>query len=170
DVHIRYGGVPHRQVVSDGALKHKDLLVNHSDGVVQQSWWNLLSRDPVEQDFSAPLSEKAGHDLGGGGFTAAAPADQGNPLSGLDGEAQVLDQWRAKRIETEADVSQFHMAAQLNHVIERGIEGTPLEIGRIAFVAENVIQPIQIGAGFLQCVSKGNKSRDRLGETVHPRL
>src|ERR1700730_4941294 len=44
DVDIRHGGVPHSQVVSHGALKHEDLLVNHSDRVVQEPRWNLLSR------------------------------------------------------------------------------------------------------------------------------
>ena len=91
----------------------KDLLVDHTDRVVQESRWNLISRDPVKQDFTAPLLKKAGHNFGGRGFTAAAAADECDPLSRLDGEAQIVDQRRAERIETEADISEFNVTAQL---------------------------------------------------------
>ncbi len=110
----RDGRVPHRDVVADGAAEEEDVLIDRRHRVDDQALRKLGPRHVVEQHLAVPRLVEAGHQLRDRALAAAAGAHQRDPLPGLDGQVEALDQRRFDRVVAEGDVAQLDLAVELD--------------------------------------------------------
>src|SRR5205823_3805282 len=91
DVRLRDGGVPHAEVLADGAGEQIDVLVHHRDRVGQHQAGDVGAGDAVEQHLARPRLEQPGDEPGDGRFAAAGATYQGDTAARLEGEVEVVD-------------------------------------------------------------------------------
>ncbi len=80
-------GIPQRQVLADGALEQRYVLVYQRHGVIQDGTCDLAAGFAIEQYIPGPRLIQARDEPRNRGFAAARRADQGHPFAGLERKA-----------------------------------------------------------------------------------
>ena len=82
---VRWHPAARKQIGADGVMEQVRFLRHHADLVGERSQGDIVQVDPIDADDPAGWIVQAGDQVGQGGFTRAAWANQRDQLAGLGG-------------------------------------------------------------------------------------
>ena len=151
------GVIPHFYVVCDGVLKENDILIHHGERASKHAAVDLRDRFSVKQDLTAPRLIKAGDQLGDRGLSAARSADKRHAVPGLEREVEIPDQRLGQARIAEGDIFELDIAGQL--AVFRALIAAVFRKDIVVGIAHHILDPLHIGAHFLQRLSRRNERR-----------
>ena len=166
DLEILDAVVPHLDIVGNGVLKQRDVLINDAHRAGKHVAVDFVQRYAPKGDGAAPGLIQARNQLGQRGFAAAGPADKRDLLAGLDGHGEVGDLRLAQAGIAKGDVFELDGAGEL-FILGR------LRSGREAVVlsvAHHIVHALHLSDHLLKGLTRvdqgGGRSHERAQEAL----
>ena len=116
---LRRVGTAHQDILSDGSSLQPRLLQHHTVSAAQASSRNLADILALYADAAALYIIETHEQVDDSSLAAACRADNGDTLTGLDGEIEIPDQ-RTLRIVGELDIRERNVALDIRPFPESG--------------------------------------------------
>ena len=158
--------VPHLDVVADGILEQRDLLVDDAHAPGEYVPVDLPHRHPAEGDLPAPRLVKPGDQLRQRALSAPGPPDEGDLLPGLHVHVEVDDLGFPEPAVPEGHVLHLDFPAQLLVFLFL----LPRVEARVLLVAHHVVDPLHLRDHLLHALPGADQARCRAHEAAQEAL
>ena len=150
--------IPHLDVRVDRILEQSDVLVDDADRPCKDVSVDLVHRDTVEGDRTAPRMVEPGNEFCQRRLAASRPADESDLLSRLDGHGEISDQRLAQARVAESDVLQLDRPGQFFILLALFLWS---EAG-VFLIGHHVIHAFNLCDHFLEGLARGDQGSGRL--------
>ena len=162
--------VPHGEVLAHGGRKQHHTLIDGRYRAEHHVSGHLGALDAVKEHLARPRGYVAVDELDQAGLARPRGTDDGHALTGLDREAEVIDQRGHTAPIAEGDVAQLDSARQSQPADEcRHTRGRALASAAVGAGIEHIVDALQVRSKHLQPVGEEREAPDRSEEDPRQR-